>query len=298
MEGFGMKFDTPFRIGSVVPVLIATLAISSTANAQPANDSAVGVLDQSSLEEPLRSAITTAIRNQPQQRQWGGEHGDYLFGVAVRPLPQGSLRNRATPITLSTVQGIALHEMLIIKAVLQRYSEVGLTDADALRQALLRMTDGIRVNGRVQDTRQEAAVQKEFAVGYVIARRDALTAHLMTDANLSAVKNAYRDVMHARLRALMQKEQWPEAVGIWQHLDERKLESGTLLLDVARCFQKQAEPNKALEVLVRARSLQMETATVEFLTELGDVGLLLGIKNANDFAEESFLEALRRFQNK
>ncbi len=294
-----MRIETPFRNGLTVLIVAATwLELPMPSLAQSAGDAAVSLLDESSLDEPLRAAITATIRNQPQLRQWGGEHDDLLFGAAVRPLPKGGLRKRATPITLSAAQGIAIHEMLITKVVLERYGDAGLTDVDALRQSLLKASSELRVKGRVQDARQEAATQGEFAVGYVVARRDALTAHLLTEANLSAVKHGYRDALHQRLRALMRQDKWGDALIVWQHLDERKLENAKLLLDVAKCFQHQAEPNKSLAALVRARELDADQVTVDFLTELGDVALLLEMDTANDFAEVAFVEALRRFQNK
>ena len=142
-----MKISDSFRKWQVILIVAASLlVIPMPLQAQSAADATVNVLDQSQLDEALRTTITTAIRNQPQQRQWGGAHGEFLFGVAVRPLPSGNLRKRATPITLSTVQALADHEMLTTKAVLERYAEAGLSDVEALRSALLKASSELRLS--------------------------------------------------------------------------------------------------------------------------------------------------------
>jgi len=223
---------------------------------------------------------------------------EWLFGLAARPLPEGQLRNRATPVLLSTAQAVAIQEMLSARAVLDAYAPHGLTDLAALRQALLLAAGELRVTGRVQGTWHQADVRGEFAASFVAGRRKALTAFLLDPPALSLVRNAYRDILTSRTRELTQGKSWDDALALVTHLESLRLATGPLLLDAARCHEARGVADQALAALRQARQVEDPRASVEFLAELGDIALRLGGDDAQVVAEEAFTEALRRLRNR
>jgi hypothetical protein len=302
---------------------------NAPANA-PANaaSTAVAELIAAAVVPPeLRAAMTAAVRTPSRvatkgttneaPRQWSGMasvsgadtpdagrvggpagKGEWLFGLAARPLPEGQLRNRATPILVSTAQAIAIHEMLTARAVLDAYAAQGLTDLVAVRQALLRVAGEIRVTGKVRGTLYQAEARGGFAVSFVAGHRDTLTAYLRDPPTLALVRHAYRDVLTDRVRESTRMKAWREALATVDHLDKLELVTGPLLLDAARCHEGLGAGDLALSALKRARRVDDARASVDFLTELGDVALRLGGDEAQAVAEEAFTEALRRFRNR
>jgi hypothetical protein len=302
---------------------------NAPANA-PANaaSTAVAELIAAAVVPPeLRAAMTAAVRtpsrvakkgaDHDSPRQWSGTatvvsldspdagrvggaagKGEWLFGLAARPLPEGQLRNRATPILVSTAQAIAIHEMLTARAVLDAYAAQGLTDLVAVRQALLRVAGEIRVTGKVRGTLYQAEARGGFAVSFVAGHRDTLTAYLRDPPTLALVRHAYRDVLTDRVRESTRMKAWREALATVDHLDKLELVTGPLLLDATRCHEGLGAGDLALSALKRARRVDDARASVDFLTELGDVALRLGGDEAQAVAEEAFTEALRRFRNR
>jgi hypothetical protein len=326
----------PFSAFSLAACSLVAFFVTAFACPVPADENAPAKAASTAVAEliaaaavppELRAAMTAAVGSSSRvatkgtsneaPRQWSGmatvsgadapdagrggrtdAKGDWLFGLAARPLPEGQLRNRATPILVSTAQAIAIHEMLTARAVLDAYAAQGLTDVVALRQALLRAAGEIRVTGKVRGTLYQAEARGGFAVSFVAGHRDTLTAYLRDPPTLALVRNAYRDVLTDRVRESTRMKAWREALATVEHLDKLELATGPLLLDAARCHGALGAGDLALSALNRARRIDEARASVEFLTELGDVALELGGDDANAVAEEAFTEALRRFRNR
>ncbi len=297
------------------------------ADENPAAEAAGQLVAAGELPQEIRVAMSAALASSSNPapgktrgtppRQWSGAvmvgkqppaavgrgggaegAGEWLFGIAARPLPDGELRNRATPVLLSTAQAIAVHEMLMAKAVVDAYAAKGLTELAALRQALLMAAGEIRVTGRVRGTLHLAEPRGGFAVSYVAGRRDALTAHLLDPPTLAVVRFAYRDVLTDRANESTRRKAWRDALATVDHLDKLELATGQLLLDAARCHEGLDAADDALAALKRARRIDDARASVDFLTELGDVALRLRGDEAQAVAAEAFTEALRRFRNR
>ena len=255
-------------------------------------------LRQTDLAAPLRKAMLQAVSQQPQKTRWSGSAGERLFGLAVRKLPQGSLRLRAAPLMLDGAGAFAVQEMLLQEAVLQNYSKAGLTDHRALRQAILQVSGQLNISARVRGADHGAELQDDFAAAWVAVDRKQLTARLLDPPQLKILRPAYRQAIQRRMRAAMQTEQWPQALALHDHLEQCKLLSLETCLLAARCHHRLKEPQQSARSLRRAWELRPPEGGVEKLEALGDAALELDAQAHEKLAEQIFTEALRRFQSR
>jgi hypothetical protein len=269
------------------------------ANAASAKEAAQAVatfLQAADLPEGVRTAMITVLRHNPQQDRWAGRQGTSLFAMASRPLPQGDIRPKATPPLLSAVHMLAVQEVLTAKSLLDSYTADGLTDVTTLKRALLRSADGLKVTGRATGLVHEAKAAGDFAVAYVVGDTTQLVTFLHQPAELAAVRDAYRDIMHEQARDLMKRKLWSDAVVLWRHLHSRKLVSQTLYLDAATCLSELDQPKDALTLLDEAYRVFAPTATAEWLEQCGDRALHLGPVGER-LAQKAYEEASRRLLN-
>jgi hypothetical protein len=131
--------------------------------------------------------MLTVLRQHPGETRWSGRDGDLLFGIVVKPLPQGELRQRAVPAMLELVQMLAVHEVLKAKTLLERYAAAGLTDATTLRQAVEAAAGQLQVTGNAKGVVFQAA-RSGFAVAYIVAQQADLSAYLLQPTELEKVR--------------------------------------------------------------------------------------------------------------
>ncbi|HUT88781.1 MAG TPA: PEGA domain-containing protein [Thermoguttaceae bacterium] len=255
------------------------------------SQAAAAYVSRADVAEPVRAAMLTVLRQHPGETRWSGRAGPTLFAVAVKSLPGGPMRQRATPALLELTHMLAVQEVLKAKSLLDRYAATGLDDATTLRQAVEEAAGKLEVSGKVKGLVHQATVQDEFAVGYVIGEESSLTAHLLEPAALEKVQVAYRLVMHRQARALMEREDWSEALLLWQHLHQRKLVSQALYLDAARCLKQLEKPGDAVQVLNEALESFGDEATLGFLEQAGDVALSIQTDEAQDLAVRAYERA-------
>jgi hypothetical protein len=269
----------PERIARVV----ITLLRRQDAGAEPpkeakegAFEAAIALLARAEVPKALGAAMLTALRQHPAETRWSGRHEDTLFAIAVKKLPEGPIRQRATPALLELTHSLAVQELLKAKSLLDRYAAAGLDDAITLGQAVVRAAGQLEVTGNVEGLTHGAAPQGDFAAAYVVARERSLTAHLLKPAALGKVQTAYRELMHAQARDLMARTNWRDALALWQHLHTRKLVSQALYLDAATCFVELKEPAQALKLLHDAYGAFAERASADWLEQCGDLACKLG----------------------
>ena len=253
-------------------------------------------IEKADLPAAVREGFLTVLRQHPDQARWAGRSGATLYAVAVKPLPSGSNRQRAGPAVLELTQMFAVQELLKAKVLLDRYAEAGLTDATTLAQAIENAAGRLHIVGRTQGVVHVAAVRGDFAVAYVLADESSLTAHLLNPVALDEVRIAYRDVMHRQAKELMQRSNWKDALLLWQHLHKRELVSQELYLDAARCFQQLGEEQDAFRVLTEALETFRDTATPEFLEQVGDLALAMKSDAAQAMAEKAYRLASQQLQ--
>jgi len=214
-----------------------------------------------------------------------------LFALAAKRLPAGEVRSRAVPAMLELVHMQATHELLTAKSLLDRFEATGLNDATTLRQAMEKAVGELHVMGNVQGVVHGSAVVGEFAAGYVLADEAALSAYLLQPAELEIVQTAYRDVMHAQARELMDRNDWENALLLWQHLHQRKLVSQQLYLDAARCFKELKQTADTVRVLREALAAFGDSGSPEFLEQAGDLAFDIQTDEAQSLAETAYRKA-------
>jgi len=256
------------------------------------SEAASTFVSQGDLAASTQQAMLTVLRQHPGETRWSGRDGNTLFGMAVKPLPQGESRPRVVPAMLELVQMLAVHEVLRAKSLLDRYAAAGLTDATTLRQAVEAAAGQLQVTGRAKGIVHQAAVRNGFAVAYVIAEQSDLSAYLLQPAELEKVQAAYRDVMHRQARDLMARSAWADALLLWQHLHQRKLVSQQLYLDAARCFQRLGQAPDAARVLNEAIETFAKSGTAEFFEQAGDMALEIQTEPAEALAERAYQRAI------
>lgn len=274
-------------------------AVSETAGSGPASGSgsdsssaATTFVSQGSFSDSTRQTMLTVLRQHPGEMRWSGRDGNLLFGIAVKPLPQGDLRQRAVPAMLELVQMLAVHEVLKAKTLLDRYAAAGLTDATTLRQAVEAAAGQLQVTGNAKGVVFQAAARSGVAVGYIVAQQADLSAYLLQPAELETVRTAYRDVMHRQARELMARSAWADALLLWQHLHQRQLVSQQLYLDAARCFQQLDQSPDAVRVLGEAIETFAKSGTAEFFEQAGDIALEIPTEPAQALAEQAYQQAI------
>lgn len=266
--------------------------IGSTATGtRPAADAAqaaASFLTRTELPAEPRAAILTVIRQHPGEIRWSGRTSSVLFGVVARPLPRNL---SAGPGMLQLAHSQAVQELLCAKWLLDVYADAGLTDATTLRQAVIQVAGRLQASGTVKEKSFQASAQDGFAVAYSLADSEGLKTRLLRPADLSLVKDAYRDVMHAQARDLMTRQNWTDALLLWRHLHSRKLVSQMLYLDAARCMKALGEGEDAVRVLSEAMTAFQANATPDFLEQAGDLAMTVDTKDAHQFAEQAYQRA-------
>lgn len=179
--------------------------------ASDGSDAASAFVWQGDFPASTRQAMLTVLRQHAGETRWSGRDGNMLFGIAIKPLPQGESRQRAVPAMLELVQMLAVHEVLKAKSLLDRYASAGLTDATTLRQAVEAAAGHLQVTGKAKGVVHQAAARNGFAVAYIVAEQADLSAFLLQATELEKVRIAYRDVMHRQARDLMARSGWADA---------------------------------------------------------------------------------------
>lgn len=262
-----------------------------------ASTAAIIYLERTDLAKPLGAALQATVRQHPTDSRWSGQQGSIVFAVVSKRIPDGPFRNEAVPPLLNLTHSLAVSELLTAKGLLDLYTQHGLTNATALRQAVVRVTSDLRIGGEVKSFKHLASSQGDFVVAYVLAEADQLTAQVTKPAELDKVKQAYREVVHAQARDLMSRDNWPDALQAWKHLHERKLVSPELYLDAARCLMKLNQHDDATRLLQEAFDAFQASATPSFLERAGDLALEIGSPKALAIAEQAYRDASKKLLN-
>ena len=284
--------EPPERPAPPEPSTAQTHKPNVPADPAAGSQAAAAYVSRADIAEPVRAAMLTVLRQHPGETRWSGKAGPTLFAVAVKSLPGGQMRKRATPALLELTHMLAVQELLKAKSLLDRYAATGLDDATTLRQAVEEAAGKLEVSGKVKGVVHQATVQDEFAVGYVIGEESSLTAHLLEPAELEKVQDAYRGVMHRQARELMERSNWQDALLLWQHLHQRKLVSQELYLDAARCFKELEQPEDTVRVLSEAVEAFAKTESTDFFEKAGDIALEVGTEEAAQLAEKAYQRAI------
>jgi tetratricopeptide (TPR) repeat protein len=262
-----------------------------SAGAEDAGIAAAAYLRKTEVSEAVRKAMLTVLRQHPDENRWSGQAGNILFGIAAKSIPTSAAGQQAVPALLSLTHMLAVQELLKAKSMRDRYVESGLTDSTTLAQAVVEASGKLRVVGTVKTLKHQAAVRDGFAIGYVLADEQDLTAQLFQAAELEKVKIAYRDLMHTQARNLMKQGNYTDAILLWRHLHSRKLVSQSLYLDAAKCFHALKQNDDAVRILSEAIEAFGQRAPSEFFEQAGDIAMSIDSPSAQKLAEDAYKRA-------
>jgi hypothetical protein len=246
------------------------------------------------VSEEIRDAVCDQVARSPQASSWSIRYGPRLYGIALRPLGTGEGCERTVPAMMRLTCAIAVQELMLSKAIADRFVAFGLSDGSALHEALARCSRQVNVTGRIRGLQQLAATADAVAMALVVADESAVSAELTKPQSLGDIRSAYRDVLHERIRGLMTQCDWQQALSTWEHLASQGLTAPSLCLDAARCYGKADKPADALRTLNQMLELFGETASSETLEEAGDLALDLECESAERLATRAYVAASQR----
>lgn len=239
-------------------------------------------LPTSAISPEASDALCGWIAEQPDATAWSGRCGTCLIAVAVRPLASGDGHERIEPAIVAATSVTASQELVLSKAMLERFQTLGLTDALALVKAF-RATNGRKqVSARIVGMEHQEAAVEGFAVAWVQAEENAVVAQFLQSENVESVRSVYLDSLHQRMQALMRKKAWRESLAIESHLSRLDLTTAGLLLDGAVCSR---ELEKRDDVLRKTQCLVdrfQDTASFVELARAGDIALALSNADPGD----------------
>ena len=271
------------------PVSLGASTVDAEKQDDAASKAANAYLADANLPMSVRDAMLTVLRQHPIENHWSGRASTTMFGIAVKRLPTGTIRQRAVPAMLELTHMLAFQELLKAKSLLDRYAATGLTDTTTLERAVMEAAGKLNVKGQASSTVLQGEVVKgDYAIAYVMTEEQALLAQLLQETELDKVRAAYRDVMHRQARDLMRRSNWTDALLLWQHLHKRKLVSQQLYLDAAQCFKQLNQVPDMLRVLSEAIDAFGKHATPEFLEKAGDMALAVETDQAQALAEKAY----------
>jgi len=260
-------------------------------------ESAVGeALTLLDLSVELRDSAVEVVRQHPGSGPWSGRAGHELFAIHALHVPQGKAGVVVLPALISSATTQATADLVQTQALLQRYSDVGLTDAATLRAAFVRVAGNIQFSATIKRLSSQARRVGAYVIAISWADEDAITVGVTSEVTTGLIKAAYRDVMHQQSRELMARKEWNDALSLWRHLHQRQLISADLYLDASRCFHALGKDDDALCLLSETLDLFAEQARWELLEQAGVLASKIKGEQAEKISQRSFELALQRFQ--
>ena len=270
--------------------------VDSGQGTETALKAATGYLIDADLPASVRDEMLAVLRKHASESRWSGRSNTTIFGVAVKHMPAGTIRQQADPVMLEMTHMLAIQEIMKAKCLLDRYAGTGLTDATTLEQAVMEVAGTLTVSGKASGLLHGAAVRGDFAIAYVTVEEQSLLTQLLQEAELDKVRTAYRKVMHRQVTRFMQRADWQDALLLWHHLRQRKLVSQQLCLDAALCFKALGRNEDAVRVLSEAVDAFGKQATAEFLEQAGDIALGIQTESAQKLAAKAYQAASDRLK--
>jgi hypothetical protein len=251
-------------------------------------------LTRRQVPDDIRQAALAQLQNAPDAATLVGECGNRVFVIVVQSLPEGDGRQRTIPGMLHLTRAIAVQELVLSKAVVSHFVALGLSNSPALRKALTLSSSEVQVAGRIQGMEQQAAVEGDFAVAFVVADEVAVFANLLQPARISALRVAYRDVVQEQMRGLMHRGGWQKALVQSEHLFSCGLVSPGLFLDTARCYVKLEKSGNAQRILRQMLTQFGAAADAGSLEEAGDIAKGISGQTAEQLAVRAYTMASER----
>ena len=248
------------------------------------------------LDDELRQAMLTVLRQHPETTRWSGLSVGRIFSLVAIEIPDGKPQSRIRQAIRSECGIRVIAELLTAKSLLSFYQAERLDDVTTLKAAALTVGPILQRSGKLTLDFKRIVVEGKLVVGLAVADRVNITAVLSEPSQKELVKDAYRTVMHRQARLMMEKGHWNDALGFWRHLHDRRLVSARLYLDAAFCFGQIGKQADAAAVAREALETYTDLNDSGFYEELGEI-LLLDSENiaSRKAAEVAFRYADERF---
>ena len=249
------------------------------------------IADRDEFDGKLRNAVMIVIQQHPETTCWSGTEGNRIFSVVAIAIPDGKPQSQIRQ-ALRVQCGIqVIAELLTAKSLLVLYQSERLDDVTTLKAAVRASFSVLESTGKLQITAQRIAIQDQFVIGIAVADRDKIIATLLAPTQKEIVKSAYRDIMHHQAVAMMEKEQWTDALAFWRHLHQRRLVSTRLYLDAATCFIKLEKKDEAVRIAREAIDKYPKANDAYFYEQLGNILLL---DPGNEESQQAAVKAFER----
>jgi hypothetical protein len=249
-------------------------------------------LEGQNLSQPTVDAMKTMLRQHASETRWVGQSDKLLFSIVAERVESESPRKQQILLArASRSHSLAIQEILTAKSLLDLYGQVGLTDATALRQAILDGQSGFSVQGNAKILAGSSQVVESYVFAFVVAEESQLISYLKEPPRLEAVRASYRKVLHRRARELMKAQDWQNALVLWHHLHERQLVSPELYLDAARCFRGMGKDADCVKILEEAFAVFASEQSPEFFEQIGELSILVPSAAAQQQAVRAFRRA-------
>lgn len=244
-------------------------------DASPEAVAVVKMLRSARMPPVLAKEMETLVVQNPRQARWARHDKGHSFAIVARRLPAGAARAQSRSLMAAAAHKAAVGELLVLEAIVRQFADEKLDDVESLRSALRKAGGQIDVAGGAKGASHEAGIVGDFAVAYVLAPSDGLHAYLRTPASTDAIKSAYRDAVHARIRQDLAANRIAEGLNRAQGLSAASLQSPELALDVAELQKRAGKREDSLLTLTEAFDKYSASADDNYLDRLGAAALAL-----------------------
>ena len=228
--------------------------------------------------------LAALVKDSPEKFAWTGQQNGHLFAAAVRSLPKGPVRKQAEPAFMRFVQAKMISEILKTKSIVDTYAKHGLTETEALVQAVERAAGQLNVTGSLKGFLSKASIEEDCAVGYLVVNEANVIARLQEESEMNKVRATYQVVLHVRMRKQMKQEQWVAALKTWDHLEGLMLVSQELVLDAVLSAFNVGANERVLDMVDTFTETYQDDAKPQVLETMGDVAIKIETARAQETA--------------
>lgn len=237
--------------------------------------------------------LAVTVKHSPEHLVWTGQKNGDLFAAAVRTLPLGPAREQAEPAFMRFIQAKMISEVLKTKSIVDTYAKYGLTETDALIQAVEITAGQLNFAGSLKGFLSKASVEGDCVVGYLFVNEANVIARLQEVNEMNKVRASYQMVLHARMRKHMKKEQWEAALETWGHLEGLDLLSQELFSDAVSSAFNVGANEMMLDMIDTFTKRYQNDAKPKVLEEIGDVAIKVNTPRAQKAAASVYKFVLR-----
>ena len=247
---------------------------------------AISFLNKTAIPEVIKSKMISAISSNLDRTIWIGRIGMQLYVVTTRKLPRNPLRPQARDALVSLVSNMASNTLLQYKALSNYCTANGLSNEDAILDALLR-NSGISFSGTLKDHVIQSDILGDYAIAYVIADEASLVVELNDQSSIE-IRNAYNRALRRQMLIAMRGDNWELAYQRWNEMQLSDRNTPQSKLDAIHCLVKL---EKFSESVALAKEWLIEnggTVDTRQVEKLADEMLSVPLEEGKNLATAAF----------